>query len=1158
MAKLMHARAFIPLRLLLVLTALVLVVAASSWGLQLIERAGLELRFSGILPVGWGLLLASVAGALAYWLYRRELTPRGARALLPVIRAAALVLLILMLTGPTLQRRTEIGEKGRALIYVDATQSMEVTDTQMPAGRKLLIAHALGWLGPAALDTTVAEAAETLSRAAEAADELARHSGDAQHARQRGRRLIELAREVAQRLAEHDQPIRPPHAQSEGPTGEVALERWTRPRTDDPGRLGQAAGGRPSASGSHPGLERAMRAGEGLRIRGFLHPPRPGDYELLLEAPGPAQLRISADGEAHNAQRLPEGRRTVRLESGRAHYFEVTAIADEAGALQLGWRKGEDRFEQPIPAAYLSPYTEPAEHDDLRPQVLARLNEDIIAPAGQWAEQPPPPTAQALQALDAIRDATLELRDTLEGAFERQVHDLLTRDEEGRYREALERFDQYDRWKRAQRLLLMDGGFVTGLLEDYEVELRPFGIEETDLLWTSRAEDRPLVPDVLDADPTGPRTDLAAPLRHAARGRDPLPGRRPDGGDDADTDRQPGGDDAGPTDVGHEHTVVILLSDGQHNHDEPGARSPEQVARDLAARGVHLHTIGYGAARPPRDMALLGFREVPEQVFREGKLTGKVRIYEAMPGGLPYTLQIEHEGRMLWQQPMVTRAIPVDVSPEALVREVEFAIDVEEAARAAQMLDGDQLKASSVPLTLDVSITELPGETDLDNNTAVLMTRVVDHQRRVLLIDGRPRWSYRFLRNMFRRDPQWQLNAVLPDFTESPAGRLRRGEGEGMFPPDREALFTYDLIIFGELPRELFREEELQWLAQFVLFRGGGMILVDGPRGHLRDYADSPLDLLLPVRWAQQPLQNPDLQFRVTDLGDDFPALALDGDPDRKARTWANLPTPHHLPQVDPLPGAEVLIEAEQRGRHLPVMVARSTGAGRVFYSATDETFRWRDRVADRYESAFWPSVATWVMETPFHVRDEHVALGLDRVSYEPNQPVSIRARLYDRDARPITQAQVEARIMRGEEVVRRVELEAQDHESGLFLGRTATGEGERLEPGSYTVGLEVTDRPDISTTAQTVFQVLPRTAVQGERALVYLNEARLQRLAREGGGAYYREEQTPALLGRLSGQVERRTIVEEIALWRHFGWFAVIIGLLTVEWILRKRAGMI
>ncbi len=1146
----MRNRAFIPVPVLMALLGLVAIIAAAAvWGHQMLERTGFDLRFSGALGIGWGLLLGIVLGALAWWLYRREPAGRGARALLPLIRAVVLIMLILMLTGPSIERRTEVGEKGRALIYVDATESMDVKDEQMEIGRKVLIAHALGWLGSDTVDTTLAEAAEVLTRAIEAGDELAAGANDPARAEAAAERLIELAGDAIARIEAYDHPIHPPPDRAEGPTGEVTLETWRRPEVTGAAELEPEAIGRPARSQRHRGASADIRAGQGMRMRGHLHPPRSGDYELVVEAPGAAELLLSPGPERHAARPLPQGQRLIRLDAGRAHYFELRVIAEQDGRFSLGWQGPEGgQAEHPIPEDYLSPFNGSGRSGDMKQRLLHALGTDIIEAVQPWAAQPPAASAEALRRLDAIRDSAVEVRNALDGAFEQKVEQMLAGEQAPALAEALERFEQRNRWQRAERMLLMDDGVISRLLEDFEVELRPFGIDDKALLWGSRGQDRPLVPEGLDAEPVGPRTDLAAPLRHAGRGRDVRPGQAigqqaEDGAAAADAD---------------ENTVAIMLTDGQHNHDEPGARSPEQVARDLARRGVRLFTLGHGAARPPRDMALLGFRDVPEQVFREGQVTGKLRIYEAMPEGQSYTVTIAHEGHTLWHEQMTTRGIGAEAAPEAMVRELEFEFSAEEAARAAGMLDGEQLRESSMPLTLDVRISELPGETDLENNHGVLMTRVVDHQRRVLLVDGRPRWAYRFLRNMFRRDDKWQLNAVLPDFSEGAEGVLPRGGEPGTFPADRDELFTYDLVIFGELPAHMLREEELQWLSQFVVFRGGGVIFIDGPRQHLREYRDSPIESLLPVEWGDGPLQNAALTFRVTDLGEDFPALALDGDPDRKAETWRHLPTPHFLPQTEPREGAEVLIEADERGRRVPVMVARATGAGRVFYSATDETFRWRDRVADRYEAAFWPSVATWVMETPFHVRDDHVALGLDRISYEPGRPVAIRARLYDGAGRPVTRGRVEAHVMRGDELMRKVEMEGQDHEGGLFQGQTATGEGEAFEPGSYSVHIETPDHPDIPASMSTVFQVLPEAPAQGERALVFLNEPRLRRLAREGGGGYYREEQGRAVVERLSGTVERRTILEEIALWRHFGWFAAIIGLLTVEWIVRKRAGML
>ena len=65
---------------------------------------------------------------------------------------------------------------------------------------------------------------------------------------------------------------------------------------------------------------------------------------------------------------------------------------------------------------------------------------------------------------------------------------------------------------------------------------------------------------------------------------------------------------------------------------------------------------------------------------------------------------------------------------------------------------------------------------------------------------------------------------------------LPREDGES-FPEDKKSLFAYDLIVFGELSTGLLEEEELGWIGEFATSRGGGILLLDGPRQKFREYA---------------------------------------------------------------------------------------------------------------------------------------------------------------------------------------------------------------------------------------------------------------------------------------------------------------------------------
>ena len=67
-----------------------------------------------------------------------------------------------------------------------------------------------------------------------------------------------------------------------------------------------------------------------------------------------------------------------------------------------------------------------------------------------------------------------------------------------------------------------------------------------------------------------------------------------------------------------------------------------------------------------------------------------------------------------------------------------------------------------------------------------------------------------------------------------------------------------------------------------------------------------------------------------------------------------------------------------------------------------------------------------------------------------------------------------------------------------------------------------------------------------------------LKQMAAEYGGQYLREEQVGQLAALLSPLSNGRIVESDTQIWQSYWWFAAIIALLTLEWALRKRAGML
>lgn len=111
-----------------------------------------RLLFSGTQPVGWMLAVVLAIAAtigLCLWLlkYERQLVSIGVGRSLLTLRLLVLVLLLVTLMQPVLTKSWDISRRGRAVIAIDVSDSMETLDRHALPAEKLRWAQALGMLG---------------------------------------------------------------------------------------------------------------------------------------------------------------------------------------------------------------------------------------------------------------------------------------------------------------------------------------------------------------------------------------------------------------------------------------------------------------------------------------------------------------------------------------------------------------------------------------------------------------------------------------------------------------------------------------------------------------------------------------------------------------------------------------------------------------------------------------------------------------------------------------------------------------------------------------------------------------------------------------------------------------------------------------------------
>ncbi|HET6406549.1 MAG TPA: hypothetical protein VFG14_01615, partial [Chthoniobacteraceae bacterium] len=668
---------------------------------------------------------------------------------------------------------------------------------------------------------------------------------------------------------------------------------------------------------------------------------------------------------------------------------------------------------------------------------------------------------QALKDFSQLGDKARRWQTELRELFDKSLGPQLS-DSASPLNQALTDFESRPRWQRVQSLLLEGEGekkVLNRLAQNYEVQLVMLDGHGSKMVWqpTARASSAPqALPQ-----PASDFTDLAAGLRS---------------GVEAQSNEQRG--------------AVIVFSDGQHNDGE----SPVEAAKVLGGKGTPIFPIGIGSNVRPRDIAIIKAGG-PESVFHEERYRGEVILKDDVPVGQAFTITIRDGETVVWEQKLLSENKPL--------RRVPFDFSVKELAEPRQRALASTVTGADVtgfPIELKVSVSPAEGERELKNNEGSLRFRAITQKRRILIVDGRARWETRYLRNMFERDEQWEVNTVIAGSRNRENG-FSRGDKPEQFPREQSLLDTYDLIFFGEVQRSAWEGEELRWIREFVEKRGGAVVFIDGARGYLTDYNDTPIGPLFPIEFkGGTGLREGISRVLLTERATQIAAFALAPEREANVDTWSKLKAPHWLANVSPLPGAESLIEAEVNGQRAPAAVARPFGAGKVYYQGFDDSWRWRYEVADLWHVKFWNQIANFTAEPPFSVRDKFVSLDAGGVTYQPGQAADLRVRLRDGEGRPVSNATVDAVLLRDGQKMATIRLSADETGSGLFRGRTAP-----LESGSYEVAVESAAIPESQLKARTSFKVEPRET--GELTQLAMNEDLLRQMATASGGRYLREE---------------------------------------------------
>ena len=586
--------------------------------------------------------------------------------------------------------------------------------------------------------------------------------------------------------------------------------------------------------------------------------------------------------------------------------------------------------------------------------------------------------------------------------------------------------------------------------------------------------------------------------------------------------------------------AVVLLSDGA---DNTGGIDAEAIGA-LRARHIPVHTVGFGRERSGHDVELEDAVVAP-RALAGSRLAAKITLKQRGYAGAQVTVTVRDASG---DQAKILASRSIKLGPDGDLQTETLMFNVGGAGAR----------------TLQIAVAPLPGEENTANNSVTRLVNVSSEPRRILYVEGEPRWEYKFIRQAEQDDRMVQIVSMVRTsqnkvYRQGIADPKELADG---FPSRPEDLFAYQGLIIGSVEAGYFTPGQQELIHEFVDRRGGGLLVLGGQFA-LADggWNTSKLTDLLPTTLpleANTFHREADPRSGVTHATAELAPAGVDNiitrlvdDPTANAAKWKGLPyLMDYEESGTPKPGATVLANLiTPEGRKLPLLTTQNFGRGRTAIMATGGSWRWQmsSPLGDTAHDLFWQQLLRWlVSDTP-----GHVTASIPSQMLLDNGAAALSAEVRDSQYNPAPDTKVEAHILGPSGVNALVEMTPVPDQPGHFQGAWPAP-----RPGAYLTEV-IAQRAGEKESGRDVltFQRMDGVA---ENFGTEQNRDLLERLAVQTGGQYWK----PTELGKLAASIPFSeagvTMRETRDLWDLPLVFLVLLLLRFSEWWLRRKWGIV
>jgi uncharacterized membrane protein len=571
--------------------------------------------------------------------------------------------------------------------------------------------------------------------------------------------------------------------------------------------------------------------------------------------------------------------------------------------------------------------------------------------------------------------------------------------------------------------------------------------------------------------------------------------------------------------------AVVLLSDGAENS---GGIDVETIDA-LHNRRLPVHMIGFGKEKAAHDLEI-DDAVVAAKAMANSRMTATVSFHQRGYAGQKATLDVKDGDKLLASKQVTLDRDGVDSSETMFFN----------AGDAGVKSIGFQLEP-------------LPGEENAANNAVSRLVDVSGEQRRILYVEGEPRWEFKFIRRAEEEDKGVQIVSMLRT-TENKIYRQGIADPSELadgFPVKAEDLFKYQAIIIGSVEAQYFTPVQQELLREFVDKRGGGLLFLGG-RFALGDggWASSSLADLFPTFLPNEKgtFHRDPATVLLTPAGAESPITRILDDRATNIERWRKLPylSDYQDPGA-PKPGATVLAQMVA-GRTMPLLVTQNYGRGKTAVLATSGTWRWQmsSALGDPSHDLFWQQLLRWLAaDSPGQVA---AAMPQQTLMDEGHVQMTVVAR--DQEFTPAADAHVSAHVMGPGGMSAMVDLTPVPNTPGTFaMDWTAE------TPGSYVA--EVTADRGTTELGKDVIAFRREDGV-AENFHTEQNRELLEKLSDETGGRYWGQDDLGRLAKEISYSEAGISVRDTKELWDMPAVFLLLLGLISADWLLRRKWGVV